>query len=225
MVAFRAAHAAGAGIETDGWLLADGTPVIFHDDQLCRVVDPATLPAGRSCHIRITSLTLPQFRALRMNGGAPGVTVKALVRWSGRHHVPVMLENKKRLGYAGLPPATVAGWIHHWNAPVSVYETPKRVGPDHHLAHPAFATYGIRTGVKYLGAAHPTPAEIDQAGFSFTITSTEMLTRSYVVTAHHYGTEVGNYNSGQAEVWARLVNAGVDYILSPHPGRTERWLS
>lgn len=225
MVAFDAARAAGSGVETDGWVLADGTPVIFHDDELCRVVDPATLPAGMDCHTPITDLTLPEFRALRMNGGAPGVTVKALIRWSGRYGVPVMLENKVRPGNPGLPPETVAAWIHHWRAPVAVYETPKRVGPDGHIAHPELAAYGIRVGAKYLGAAAPSREELADAGFSFTITSTEMLSRDYVVGAHHYGTEVGNFDSGQVDVWTQLVNAGVDYILSPHPGRTERWLS
>lgn len=220
--AFQQDEAVGSGFESDGWVLKDGTPVIFHDERFCRVVDKATLPRGVDCNTLITDVNLTQFRQMRTLGGQPLVTVKRLIRFAGRHHVPGMIENKVRPDYSGLPAALVAGWIHKYNAQVSIYQTPKPDGKD--VKTPEFVNYGVPVGAKYLGDFHPSPADMAAAGYSFVIGPTAMFTTAYNNEAHEAGIKTGNYDSGQSEVWTQLVSTGADYILAPHPGRAERWL-
>lgn len=222
--AFEADLKHGTGFESDAWVLRDGRPVIFHDLHLARVIDPASFPPGVNGQSEITSLNTAQFRALRTKGGQPLWTVKHLIRWAGRHHVTGMIENK----YAMLPPETTAAWIHHWKAPVWIYQTQKCTRTDDgklRVIHPEIAAYGIRVGAKYLGGCRATPEQLAEGGYSFVIGAADMLTSAYNNTAHRYGLETGNFDSGQREVWTRLTNAGVDYLLVPHVARAARWLS
>lgn len=218
LLAFQLAARVGASFEADAWVLADGTAVVFHDKTLARVVDPASLPTGVTSKTRITALTTPQFRQLRTRGGQPLITVKRLIRFSGRHRVPGVIENK----YAMLDGAQIAAWLRKFHAPVALYETPKC--EDGQVVRPAVADFGIRVGAKYVGGCHPTAQQLADAGFAFMLTATKSLTHTLVQEAHQAGLRIGNLDSGHVQVWTRLVAAGADYLLVPHPARAEKWL-
>lgn len=218
LYAFRLDAKVGASFEADTWVLADGTPVVFHDRTLGRVVDPMSMPSGVTSKTRITDLTLEQYRQLRTKGGWPLLTLERLLKFSGERRVSGIIENK----YGLLDPAQVSAWVHQYHARVAFYETPKC--QDGQLVPPAFPEYGVRVGAKYIGGCRPSPRHMAAAGFSFLITAGDTITRSFVHHAHSYGLEVGNFNSGKVSVWTRLVNAGADYLVVPRPARAERWL-
>lgn len=218
LLAFDQDRKLHTSFEADAWVLADGRAVVFHDQTLGRVVDPFSMPAGVSSHTKITDLTTAQFRQLRTKGGQPLLTLKHLIRFAGRRGVSGMIENK----YALLDPAQVSGWIKQFHAPVVIYQTPKchEGQPD----RPTFLDYGIAVGAKYLGSCMPTPEQLAAAGFTFVITREDQITAAYVDAAHAAGLKVGNFDSGKPDVWARLVSAGADYLLAPHPGKARAWL-
>ncbi len=218
LVAFKQDAQVGASFEADAWVLSDGTAVIFHDKRLGRVVDRDSMPRGVTARTTITSLTIAQFRQLRTKGGQPLMTLERLLKFAGRRSITGMIENK----YTLLDPVQVSDWVREFHAPVVFYQTPKcrQDVPE----HPEFADHGMTVGAKYIGACAPSPQLLAEAGYSFLITHEEAITPAYVAAAHSNGLEVGNFNSGKPEVWARLVAAGADYLLAPHPGKAERWL-
>jgi len=205
------------GFETDAWVIKDGTAVIFHDKRLCRVVDRSTLPAGVTCQTPITDLVLSQFQQLRTLGGQPLSTVQRWLRKAGEWGVFGIIENK----YTMLNAPGVAAMIEHYHANVAIYQTPK-CGP-HGLIHAEFVDYGVPTGAKYLGACKPTVEEMANGGYSFVITGGARITPAYVDEVHHYGMKIGNFDSGDPIVWTQLVNSKADYIIAPHPSRTNHW--
>jgi len=218
LVAFKQDAQVGASFEADAWVLSDGTAVIFHDKRLGRVVDRDSMPRGVTARTTITSLTTAQFRQLQTKGGQPLMTLERLLKFAGRQSVNGMIEDK----YTLLDPVQVSDWVTQFHAPVVFYQTPKcRQGVPE---HPEFADYGMTVGAKYIGACAPSPQLLADAGFAFLITHEDAITPEYVADAHSHGLEVGNFNSGEADVWARLVAAGADYLLVPHPGKAERWL-
>jgi glycerophosphoryl diester phosphodiesterase len=108
---------------------------------------------------------------------------------------------------------------------VWLYQVPKCTGhgEDRRVIHPQIAAYGIRVGAKYLGGCDATPVQLADAGYAFVIGAAGLLTRSWVDDAHHYGLEVGNYDSGQHAVWRTLIDAGADYLLVPRPAKFDAW--
>jgi glycerophosphoryl diester phosphodiesterase len=218
LVAFKQDAQVGASFEADAWVLSDGTAVIFHDKRLGRVVDRDSMPPGVTARTTITSLTTAQFRQLRTKGGQPLMTLERLLKFSGRRSITGMIENK----YTLLDPVQVSDWVTQFHAPVVFYQTPKcREGV---AERPEFLDYGMTVGAKYIGACAPSPQVLAEAGFSFLITHEDAITPEYVADAHSHGLEVGNFNSGKTDVWTRLVAAGADYLLVPHPGKAEKWL-
>ena len=87
--AFRAAVAAGYGIELDVQLAADGQAVVFHDDQLDR------LTARTGPVLSYTTAELDRIRLLGSDETIPALTT-VLELVGGR--VPVLIEIKDRAG-------------------------------------------------------------------------------------------------------------------------------
>jgi glycerophosphoryl diester phosphodiesterase len=87
--AFAAAIAGGYGIECDLQPLADGTPVVFHDETLDRLIEGSG---------RIDQLTRPQCNRLRfkpeLNGGATGISSFAELLEMVQGQVPLLVEIK-----------------------------------------------------------------------------------------------------------------------------------
>ncbi len=83
--AFEAAIAGGYGIECDVQPLVDGTPVVFHDEELGRLIDARG---------RIDALSMPQLRKLRYRGQDTSVIGLGELLELVHGRVPLLVEIK-----------------------------------------------------------------------------------------------------------------------------------
>lgn len=130
MPAFRAAIAAGYGIELDVQPAADGTPLVFHDDDLPRL-------AGRAGLIR--DLSVAEAGALSILGSGHGAPTLAGVLAEVAGRVPLLIEIKDQDGAlgpdAGTLPARVAAVLAGYGGPVAVMSfNPHIVAAFHRVA-------------------------------------------------------------------------------------------
>lgn len=113
--AFRAAIAAGHGIELDVQPAADGTPLVFHDDTLDRM-------AGITGPVR--GLTTAQAAGVRLAGTDEGIQTLAEVLELVAGRVPLLVEIKDQDGALGPAPAdlprSVARVLNGYAGPVAV---------------------------------------------------------------------------------------------------------
>lgn len=130
MAAFRAAIAAGYGIECDIQAARDGTPVVFHDDDLPRLTGATGLVRDLSPE------ALARLRLLGSEQGIPSLAdVLALV--AGR--VPLLVEIKDQSLHSGpgvgALEARVAGLLSQYAGPVAVMSfNPYSVAAVHRAA-------------------------------------------------------------------------------------------
>ena len=84
---------------------------------------------------------------------------------------------------------------------------------------------GLRVGLKYTAACPMTMVQIAQAGYSYTtVPSPADLTGTVVQDAHALGLRVGVSSGSYPQVWTKLVEAGVDFIIASHPRALRDWL-
>lgn len=209
--AFRRDDSLGVGCEADTWMSKDGVSFISHDTYIKRVYDPASFPPGVTGKTRIDSMTWSQISQLRTYGGQPVVRLERLLKFLGGHDMFCAIEVK----YQQVNPSQVSTWLRQYHADrATFYATPK-CGPDGVLPSPLA---GVATvGVKYLGGCEPTPRQMASAGFSYVIGSIAMLTADYVARCHAEGLLAGNYDSGDHDTWATLVQNNADIMIAPHP--------
>ncbi len=86
--AFDAAIARGYGIECDLQPLVDGTPVVFHDETLTRLIDAPGLPA------RIDQLSSAQLKRIRYRGSDTAIIGFAELLELAAGRVPLLVEIK-----------------------------------------------------------------------------------------------------------------------------------
>lgn len=92
MAAFRAAVAAGHGIELDVQPARDGTPLVFHDHDLARLTGAGGM---------ISALTVAEAGARRLLGTDEGIPTLDLVLDMVAGRVPVLIEIKDQDGALG----------------------------------------------------------------------------------------------------------------------------
>jgi glycerophosphoryl diester phosphodiesterase len=111
--AFAAALAKGYGIECDLQPLADGTPVVFHDETLDRLIDGTG---------RIDRLTMPKLKKLRYKADArTGILTFAEFLDQVGGEVPLLVEIKSE--WRPLPPAfleRIAGLARAYRGPLAL---------------------------------------------------------------------------------------------------------
>lgn len=115
MAAFRAAVAAGHAIELDVQPAEDGTPLVFHDDDLDRMTG-----IGGA----ISALSPDEAGALRLMGTDEGIPTLAEVLRMVAGRVPVLVEIKDQDGTLGPDmgelPLAVAALVADYRGPVAV---------------------------------------------------------------------------------------------------------
>src|SRR5690606_22478773 len=106
LTAFDRAIAGGHGIELDVQLAADGAALVFHDDDLERLVGPKR---------PFSSLTSAEAAGLRLKGGSDHIPslAETLERIAGR--VPVLVEIKSSPRATGPLEAAVAHVLDHYH--------------------------------------------------------------------------------------------------------------
>lgn len=115
MAAFRAAIAAGYGIECDIQAASDGTPVVFHDDDLARLTGAEGL---------VRALGMDALSMLRIMGTAETIPTLADLLAEVRGRVPLLIEIKdqslRSTGNVGDLSERVAGLVAAYRGPVAV---------------------------------------------------------------------------------------------------------
>jgi glycerophosphoryl diester phosphodiesterase len=208
--------------ETDTWVLKDGTSVIVHDVNGCRTVDHDTYPAGVPCTTKWRDLTTAQFDVLRTKGDDPQPLphLEEWIRVAGQLHVRGMIEVK----WVPRDPAQVMSWVRAYDAPVTFYGAPHLWnGRCLQTSMTAMRAAGARVGLKASGPCGSSVSVADAATFGYRYIIGP-VTAEGVAAAHGYGMRVGNFNSGRPKTWRQLRDLGADFILTPTPLRTKRWL-
>lgn len=114
LAAFRAAVAAGYGMELDIQLSSDGAVVVFHDSTLDRVC---------GVHGRVDAFTLAQLREMRLCGTQEGIPLLTEVFSVVQGRTPIIIELKRgphndELCRKGL--ALMRDYTRRWNGPFCV---------------------------------------------------------------------------------------------------------
>jgi len=115
MAAFRAAIAAGYGIECDIQAAADGMPVVFHDDDLPRLTGAEGL---------VRAMGIDALSMLRLMGTGEGIPTLADLLAEVRGRVPLLIEIKDQslnsTGEVGDLSERVAELVAAYAGPVAV---------------------------------------------------------------------------------------------------------
>lgn len=119
LAAFQAALDAGAGIECDVRLSADGVPVVFHDPDLKRLV---------GIEGSLASLNAEELSAMRLAGTREAIpTVTELLDLIDER-VPILIELKTFRGNAARLARAVGDSLAYYGGPVGVMSFDPRVG-------------------------------------------------------------------------------------------------
>ena len=141
MAAFRAAIAAGYGIECDLQRSADGTAMVFHDYDLTRLAGAEGLVAA------LSPAELAHHRLLGTDEAIPTLT-EMLAEVAGR--VPLLIEIKDTTPDSGAEvgdfPAAVAAILAGYRGPVAVMSFNPHVVAAFHKAAPQIAVGLVTCG-------------------------------------------------------------------------------
>jgi glycerophosphoryl diester phosphodiesterase len=197
MAAFERAADLGVPLDADVQLLADGTPVLFHDDTLDRTTD------GRG---PVAALTAPQYDRLLVDAGPGSPTEPAglddlLTRFDGEL---LMLEAKSP---GSIGPLLDALEAHHI-APATVLVT--SFDPRDVLIAGA---RGWRTGL--IGTVDV--AQATAAGADWLLPSQAGVTTQVVTAAHAAGLRVAPWTVNDLPARAAMIATGADALITDTP--------
>ena len=207
--AFRRAAAAGYRyFETDVHTTADGVLVAFHDATLDRVTDGAG---------RIADLPWQEVRQARVAGGEPLPLFEELletfpeVRWN----VDVKAEA------ALLPFLDLVGRTGSWDRICLGSFSEARVVRAQRLAGPRLATsYGTRGVLNLRLRSWGLPAAVRRSAVAAQVpeqqSGIQVVDHRFVRAAHAHGLRVHVWTVNEAERMHRLLDLGVDGIMTDH---------
>jgi glycerophosphoryl diester phosphodiesterase len=217
---FDAKH--GVQFETDTWVTEDGVSIIVHDSDGCRTIDHSTYPPGVACTTKWRDLTYAQVEQMRTKLGHKIPTIWDWIEVAGRRQVAGMIEVK----WIPHNPAGVMRYVRMFNAPVSFYLTPKSYnGKCIQASAQKMRDAGAVIGLKMTGPCADAVSLRDAATFGYSYVIGRIGEPGFIDTAHSLGLKVGNFNSGRPKTWRQLRDMGADYILTPTPVATKRWLA
>lgn len=209
VAAFR--HAVGLGyryIETDVHATADGRLVAFHDDTLDRVTDG---------HGRIGDLPWEDVRHARVAGSEPVPLFEELletfpdVRWN----VDVKAEP------ALLPLLDLIGRTRAWDRVCVGSFSEARVARAQALSGPRLATsYGTKGVLGLRLRSYGIPAALRRSAVCAQVpvshAGIRVVDRRFVRAAHARGLQVHVWTVNDGDEMRRLLDLGVDGIVSDH---------
>ncbi|MFJ5532057.1 glycerophosphodiester phosphodiesterase [Streptomyces sp. NPDC093261] len=206
---FRRAVAAGYRyIETDVHATADGKLVAFHDATLDRVTDGAG---------RIADLPWSDVRQARVAGTEPVPLFEDLleefpeVRWN--------VDVKAEPGL--LPLLELIGRTDSWDRICVGSFSEARVARAQRLAGPRLATsYGIRGVLGLRLRSWGLPVRVRRSAVAAQVPCSQsgvpVVDRRFVRTAHALGLQVHVWTINEPEEMHRLLDLGVDGIMTDH---------
>ncbi|GGN71542.1 glycerophosphoryl diester phosphodiesterase [Streptomyces albiflavescens] len=206
---FRRAVAAGYRyIETDVHATADGRLVAFHDVTLDRVTDGAG---------RIADLPWEDVRHARVGGKEPVPLFEELldafpeVRWN----IDVKAEPALQ------PLLDLIGRTDAWDRVCVGSFSEARVARAQHLAGPRLATsYGTRGVLNLRLRSWGIPAAVRRSAIAAQVPESQsgvpVVDRRFVQTAHARGLQVHVWTVNEPERMHRLLDLGVDGIMTDH---------
>lgn len=209
VAAFRRAVEAGYRyIETDVHTTADGRLVAFHDTTLDRVTDGAG---------RIADLTWDDIRHARVGGREPVPLFEELletfpeVRWN--------IEMKAESSL--LPLLDLIQRTGCWNRVCVGSFNESRVARAQRLAGPRLATsYGVKGVLGLRLRSWGIPAAVRRSAVCAQVPESQsgirVVDHGFVRTAHARGLKVHVWTVNEAEAIHRLLDLGVDGIMTDH---------
>ncbi|MET7987186.1 glycerophosphodiester phosphodiesterase [Streptomyces sp. NPDC005281] len=204
----RAVDAGYRYIETDVHATADGRLVAFHDTTLDRVTDGAG---------RIADLPWEDVRRARVAGKEPVPLFEELleelpeVRWN----IDVKAEP------ALLPLLDLIGRTDAWDRICVGSFSEARVTRAQHLAGPRLATsFGTRGVLNLRLRSWGVPAAVRRSAIAAQVPETQsgvpVVDRRFVRAAHARGLQVHVWTVNESERMHRLLDLGVDGIMTDH---------
>ncbi|MEV8036927.1 glycerophosphodiester phosphodiesterase [Streptomyces sp. NPDC002742] len=204
----RAVNAGYRYIETDVHATADGRLAAFHDTTLDRVTDGAG---------RIADLPWEDVRHARVAGQEPVPLFEELleelpeVRWN----VDVKAEP------ALLPLLDLIGRTDAWDRVCVGSFSEARVTRAQHLAGPRLATsFGTRGVLNLRLRSWGVPAAVRRSAIAAQVPETQsgvpVVDRRFVRAAHARGLQVHVWTVNESERMHRLLDLGVDGIMTDH---------
>ncbi|MFI0965479.1 glycerophosphodiester phosphodiesterase [Streptomyces sp. NPDC021080] len=204
----RAVDAGYRYIETDVHATADGRLVAFHDTTLDRVTDGAG---------RIADLPWDDVRQARVAGKEPVPLFEELleefpeVRWN----IDVKAEP------ALLPLLDLIGRTDAWDRICVGSFSEARVTRAQHLAGPRLATsFGTRGVLNLRLRSWGVPAAVRRSAVAAQVPETQsgvpVVDRRFVRAAHARGLQVHVWTVNESERMHRLLDLGVDGIMTDH---------
>ncbi|MEV6014313.1 MULTISPECIES: glycerophosphodiester phosphodiesterase [unclassified Streptomyces] len=204
----RAVDAGYRYIETDVHATADGRLVAFHDTTLDRVTDGAG---------RIADLPWEDVRQARVAGEEPVPLFEELleelpdVRWN----IDVKAEP------ALLPLLDLIGRTDAWDRICVGSFSEARVTRAQHLAGPRLATsFGTRGVLNLRLRSWGVPAAVRRSAVAAQVPETQsgvpVVDRRFVRAAHARGLQVHVWTVNESERMHRLLDLGVDGIMTDH---------
>ncbi|MGW0967483.1 glycerophosphodiester phosphodiesterase [Streptomyces sp. NPDC002516] len=204
----RAVDAGYRYIETDVHATADGRLVAFHDTTLDRVTDGAG---------RIADLPWDDVRQARVAGEEPVPLFEELleelpdVRWN----IDVKAEP------ALLPLLDLIGRMDAWDRICVGSFSEARVTRAQHLAGPRLATsFGTRGVLNLRLRSWGVPAAVRRSSVAAQVPETQsgvpVVDRRFVRAAHARGLQVHVWTVNESERMHRLLDLGVDGIMTDH---------
>ncbi|MET8095939.1 glycerophosphodiester phosphodiesterase [Streptomyces sp. NPDC005236] len=204
----RAVDAGYRYIETDVHATADGRLVAFHDTTLDRVTDGAG---------RIADLPWEDVRRARVAGEEPVPLFEELleelpeVRWN----IDVKAEP------ALLPLLDLIGRTDAWDRICVGSFSEARVTRAQHLAGPRLATsFGTRGVLNLRLRSWGVPAAVRRSAIAAQVPETQsgvpVVDRRFVRAAHARGLQVHVWTVNESERMHRLLDLGVDGIMTDH---------
>ncbi|MCT9010956.1 glycerophosphodiester phosphodiesterase [Streptomyces sp. NPDC054766] len=204
----RAVNAGYRYIETDVHATADGRLVAFHDTTLDRVTDGAG---------KIADLPWADVRHARVAGQEPVPLFEELleelpeVRWN----VDVKAEP------ALVPLLDLIGRTDAWDRVCVGSFSEARVTRAQHLAGPRLATsFGTRGVLNLRLRSWGVPAAVRRSAVAAQVPETQsgvpVVDRRFVQAAHARGLQVHVWTVNESERMHRLLDLGVDGIMTDH---------
>jgi hypothetical protein len=211
----------GAMCEIDAVKIADGTVIVWHDNNWKRVADPNTLPAGVNPEDRVVNATWAQVSSIRTRGGQPVPRLQDMIDAAAQYDIPLVVEARNALP----DPAGLVSYATGVGADVRYYQQLPMTCKTRLLD--GFRAAGAKVGVKILSACPDiTPAQLADMHITFTQQVASSLTNQYLGDMNRRGIAVGVLNGGMTEAFAEdLVKRGVSRVLLDHPRDALTWFN
>ncbi len=213
MLAFQKAVELGCdGIETDVQLTKDGVPVICHDEDL----DRTTNGKGLLCNYTLEELMKldtgikfgEEFKGLKIP------TLEEFLKYVSDKDIIINLEIKNSI-------------IHYQNIEDIVYQLINKYNIREKVIVSTFDHYSIKkcididnqikTGVLYWDCIYEPYNYVKMLGASALHPEFNSVTKEIVDRAHDYNLYVNVYTVNKKEDMKKMINLGVDAIITNYP--------